>query len=221
MSAAAGMTAPSMALYRFCRAAVYAFCLLWFRMTVEGRENLPTDSAYIVAPVHRSNLDTLIVGAMTRRRLRFMAKDSLFKKKAATWFLSALGGFPVNREAADRDALRTAMAIVEGGEPLVMFPEGSRRSGAIVQELFDGASYVAAKCQVPIVPVGIGGSERCMPKGSKFVYPRKVHVIIGKPIEPASRKEGRVPRVAVREVSAGLHEELQHLFDTAQIRAGA
>lgn len=221
MSRPAGMTAPSMALYRFCRALVNGFCRLWFRMTVEGRENLPTATSYIVAPVHRSNLDTLIVGSMTTRRLRFMAKDSLFKKRLWAWFLSSLGGFPVNRQAADRDALRMAISIVEAGEPLVMFPEGSRRNGPIVQELFEGASYVAAKCQVPIVPVGIGGSERCMPKGSKFVYPRKVHVIIGKPIEPATRNEGRVARVAVREVTAGLHDELQQLFDTAQIRAGA
>ena len=51
-----------------------------------------------------------------------------------------------------------------------------------VQPLFDGAVYIAIKAGVPIVPVGIGGSERVMPKGAKFIYPRKVRVIVGEPM---------------------------------------
>ena len=92
------------------------------------------------------------------------------------WLLSALGGFPVTRGTADREALRRCIAVLEAGEPLVLFPEGERKAGPIVQPLFDGAVYVALKAGVPIVPVGIGGSERVMPKGARFIYPRKVHV---------------------------------------------
>ena len=62
--------------------------------------------------------------------------------------------------------------MLERGEPLVLFPEGERKCGPIVQPLFDGAAYIAVKAGVPIVPVGIGGSERAMPKGAKFIYPR-------------------------------------------------
>ena len=62
--------------------------------------------------------------------------------------------------------------MLEAGEPLVLFPEGERKSGPIVQPLFDGATYVAVKAGVPIVPVGIGGSERAMPKGAKFIFPQ-------------------------------------------------
>ena len=81
----------------------------------------------------------------------------------------------------------------------MLFPEGERKSGPLVQPLFDGAVYVALKAGVPIVPVGIGGSERVMPKGAKFIYPRKVHVVIGAPIRLRSRPTGgRLPRTVVQ-----------------------
>ena len=76
---------------------------------------------------------------VTRRRLRFMGKDTLWKRQPAAWFLSALGGFPVARGTADREALKRCIAVLEAGEPLVLFPEGERKSGPTVQPLFDGA----------------------------------------------------------------------------------
>jgi 1-acyl-sn-glycerol-3-phosphate acyltransferase len=111
--------------------------------------------------------------------------------------------------------------VLEGGEPLVVYPEGQRRSGPIVEEIYDGAAYIALRAGVPIVPIGIGGSERAMPKGKKFLYPVKVHAVIGAPIEVKPREGNRVPRVDVRELSAQLRDELQRLFDVAQVRVGA
>jgi 1-acyl-sn-glycerol-3-phosphate acyltransferase len=90
----------------------------------------------------------------------------------------------------------------------------------VVQPLFDGAVYVAAKAQVPIVPVGIGGSERVMPKGTNVIYPRKVHVIVGPPIPPPPLQGKRVQRDELTATSQALHAELQRLFDTAQARVG-
>ncbi|HRD99878.1 MAG TPA: lysophospholipid acyltransferase family protein, partial [Ilumatobacteraceae bacterium] len=107
------------------------------------------------------------------------------------------------------------------GEPIVMFPEGERKSGPIVQPLFEGAAYVAAKGDVPIIPVGIGGSEQVMPKKAKFMYPHKVVVIIGAPIVPAKNEQGRTPRSELKQITAQLHDELQRLFDAAQIKAGS
>jgi 1-acyl-sn-glycerol-3-phosphate acyltransferase len=80
---------------------------------------------------------------------------------------------------------------------------------------------VAVKTNVPIVPVGIGGSERVMPKGARIPRPRKMHMIVGEPILPPVGADGRVSRHAVKELSEQLHEELQRLFDAAQLRAGA
>lgn len=205
--------------YRLVRAVVVGFTRLWTRLSIEGAEHVPAHGPFVLAPVHRSNMDTPIAAAVTKRRLRFMGKDSLWKQRFAGWVLSTLGGFPVNRGTADREALARCVHVLEGGEPLVLFPEGERKSGPVVQPMFDGAAYVAARAGVAIVPVGIGGSEAVMPKGKKFIRPRKVHVIVGAPIPaPARSSSGRVPRAAIKETSALLHDRLQTLFDDAQAR---
>jgi 1-acyl-sn-glycerol-3-phosphate acyltransferase len=215
----AGQGPASRALYAVARAIVTGFTRLCTRMSIEGREHVPRTGAYVLAPVHRSNIDTPIAACVTRRRLRFMGKDSLWRHQPAAWVLSALGGFPVVRGTADREALQRCIAVLEAGEPLVLFPEGERKSGPVVQPLFDGAAYVALKAGVPIVPVGIGGSEAVMPKGAKFIHPSKVHVIVGAPIQPPPSATGtRVPRSAIRDVTAELHGTLQQLYDDATKR---
>jgi 1-acyl-sn-glycerol-3-phosphate acyltransferase len=213
---------PDLLFYRFCRGAVAGFCRVWWRVSIEGREHVPQVGAFVLAPVHRSNVDTLLAATVTRRRLRFMGKDSLWSRRWSAWLLSSLGGFPVHRGTADREALRQCEEVLRGGEPLVIFPEGTRRSGPKVLDLFEGAAYVAARAGVPIVPVGIGNSEAAMPKGSKVLKPVKVAVVVGAPILPPQREGdgARVPRRAVHELTAALGTELQHLFDQAQARAG-
>jgi 1-acyl-sn-glycerol-3-phosphate acyltransferase len=209
-----------LALYAFVRTVVVGFCRVFWRLGVEGREKVP-DGPFVLAPVHRSNIDFAVVASVTPRRMRYMAKDSIWKIRILGRFFSALGAFPVHRGTADREALRRCREVIEGGEPLVMFPEGTRQEGPEVQPLFDGPAYLATRTGIPIVPVGIGGSQRAMPKGSKLVRPVKVHVVIGDPIYPeASDAGGRVPRRAVRELTARLAKEVQALFDRAQERAG-
>ena len=217
----AGGSWLSRAFYQLARGVCVGFCRVWFRMTVEGLEHVPRSGPFVLAPVHRSNMDTPIVCVVTRRRLRYMGKDSLWKKSFPRWFLSALGGFPVTRGSADKEALVRCIAVLKNGEPLVLFPEGERKSGPVVQPLFDGAVYVAIKADVPIVPVGIGGSERVMPKGCRFVHPHKVHVIVGTPIDsPPPADSGRVARSMIHQHSDELHATLQQLFDAAQDRVG-
>lgn len=212
----AGNGRASRAAYAVARTVVAGFTRGWTRMSIVGREHIPRSGAFVLAPVHRSNMDTPISSCLTRRRLRFMGKDSLWKHRPVAWVLSSLGGFPVSRGTADREALQRCIGVLEAGEPLVLFPEGERKSGPVVQPLFDGAVYVAIKAEVPIVPVGIGGSERVMPKKARFVYPRKVHIEIGPAIPPPKAAPGeRLGRHVYKEHSKILHDELQRLFDKA------
>ena len=209
------------AMYTVIRALIHGACRVYFRLEVKGRENLPATGAYIVSPIHRSNLDTPVLSAITTRRLRYMGKESLWKSRPLGWLLTALGGFPVQRGTADREALKAGLACVERGEPLVMFPEGTRQSGPDVAEMFDGPAYVACRTGVPIVPIGMGNTEPAMPKGSKFIRPVKMTIVIGEPIQPPPLKEsGRVSRAGVRDLTARLGEEIQVLFDEAQALAG-
>ena len=212
----AGNGIPSRVLYFVCYWILIPLTRIYTRMTINGREHIPKSGPFVLAPVHRSYVDTPISGCVTSRRMRFMGKDTMWKNRTIGWILSALGAFPVTRGTADREALVRCIAVLQGGEPLVLFPEGERKSGPVVQPLFDGAVYVAIKADVPIVPVGIGGSERVMPKKARFVYPRKVHVEIGPAIPPPKAAPGeRLGRHVYKEHSTMLHDELQRLFDKA------
>ncbi|MEA3214743.1 MAG: CMP/dCMP kinase, partial [Acidimicrobiia bacterium] len=129
--------------YRLGRNLLVLLCTLWLRMRVEGKEKVPKAGGFILAPVHRSNLDTPIAAAVTRRPLRYMGKDSLWKaNRFFAWVLSALGGFPVARGTADREALRRCQVILEAGQVLVLFPEGTRKFGPRVEELYDGPAFL-------------------------------------------------------------------------------
>jgi 1-acyl-sn-glycerol-3-phosphate acyltransferase len=193
---------------------------LFWRVRVEGRENVPTDGPFVVAPVHRSNIDTVLMPFVTRRQLRYMAKDSLWRYRWSARLLTALGGFPVNRESADRESLRTCEAALRRGEPVVIFPEGTRREGPVVADLYEGAAFVAIRGGVPILPVGIGGSAGAMPRGSKLLRPVKIRIVIGPAIYPPRRPGAGIlgSRRLVHELTAQLHDELQRLFDHAEGR---
>lgn len=211
----------SLAWYAFARGVVEIVCRLIWRVEILDREKLPRSGAYVIAPVHRSNIDTLLAGCLTRRRIRFMGKDSLWKYRWSGALFSSLGAFPVHRGTPDREALRRSEEAVLEGEPVVLFPEGTRQSGPKLHPLFEGAAFVAARAGVPLVPVGIGGSEWAMPKGSRRVNPVKVVMVVGDPIIPPARQEGeRLPRRAVREMTDRLAVDLQALFDRALQAAG-
>jgi 1-acyl-sn-glycerol-3-phosphate acyltransferase len=210
----------SLLTYRVVRSLVCWFTRAVTRMHIEGREHLPASGAYVVAPVHRSYVDTPIVACVTSRRIRFMGKKEMWKYPRLGWFFSALGAFPVDRGTADREALSRCITVLDRGEPLVLFPEGERKDGGRVHPLFDGAAFVAARAGVPIVPIGIGGSARVMPRGARMIRPAKVHVVIGEPITVEVGASGRAPRRAIAEASVRLSTELQRLFDLAEARVG-
>jgi 1-acyl-sn-glycerol-3-phosphate acyltransferase len=220
-------TRAARAYYEVARRVLLLICRAEWRVSIEGTELVPRGGAFIVAPVHRSNIDTILMSAVTKRRLCYLAKDGLWRFRPFGWLISSLGGFPVRRGAADREALRVSVEVLESGQPLVVFPEGTRRSGPVVAELFEGAAYLSLRTGAPIVPVGIGGSEGALPKGSKVPKRVKVHMIVGVPLVPPAPAAGsperrsRVRRHEIEVLTATLRTELQRLFDRAQaIAAG-
>lgn len=215
-------TRSALALYAFVRGALEGFSRLFWRLSVRGKENIPVEGSFILAPIHRSNIDTVVVCACTRRRMRYMGKDTMWKYRWSAWFFSAMGGIPVRRDVADREAMRLSLEIAGGTEPIVMFPEGTRRTGPVLlpEHMHDGPAYVACKAGIPIVPVGIGGSEDAMPKGAKLLRPVKIALDIGAPIYPPQSASGRVQRNAVRDLTEELRQQIQELFDTSQARVG-
>lgn len=214
------LTRPQKMAWFVARTFVATVAKVWFRYEVHGAENLPKSGPYIVSPNHRSNLDTPLLPVIQNKPLRFMGKDSLWEAGwFAAWFLDTMGGFPVSRDSTDRAAMRQAEDILIAGEPLVMFPEGTRRTGPIVEEehMHSGPSFVSGRQQVPIVPVGMAGSEAAMPTGSKIVYPKKIIFVVGEPLAPPAQNEnGRVSRKEVQRHTEELRDRIQILFDEAK-----
>jgi 1-acyl-sn-glycerol-3-phosphate acyltransferase len=202
--------------YRIERAILLSVLRAWFRPVVRGRVNIPSEGPAILAPVHRSYVDFAFPGILTRRKLFFMAKEELWKW---AWFgrvLKGLGAFPVHRSGADRESVRRAEEVLRSGQLLVMFPEGSRRFGDTVGDLLEGVAFLSARTGAPIVPIGIAGSERAMPKGSVIPKPYRVTVSIGQPLSVPDRTGGRrVARSQVHELAELLREKLQAAYDDA------
>jgi 1-acyl-sn-glycerol-3-phosphate acyltransferase len=201
--------------YRVVRRIVISCCSLAFRVNVVGRDRVPPTGAYIVAPTHRSGFDVPFASYVTDRRIRFLAKEELFANRFFDWLFTSLGGIRVERGAADRGALRALEHALRDGEPVALFPEGTRGSGPELGPLFDGAAYLAVKLGVPIVPVGIGGSEEILPKGAKVPSLHRVAVVVGDPIAPPG-PNGRSRRSAAMKMTEQLGVELRRAFDEAR-----
>jgi 1-acyl-sn-glycerol-3-phosphate acyltransferase len=201
--------------YQFARAVVLSTFKVLFRVRVVGKERVPQRGAYIVAPSHRSNLDVPFAAFITPRTIRFLAKEELFATNFGRRLFEALGAVEVDRGSADRGAIRALEQVLEAGEPVAIFPEGTRHAGPEIAELFSGAAYLSVKFGVPIVPVGIGGSEHILPKGKKMPRIHRVAVSVGEPIIPPTLS-GRARRSAAKELTAELQVALQRCLDDAE-----
>jgi 1-acyl-sn-glycerol-3-phosphate acyltransferase len=205
--------------WRTVRTVVVAFCAVIFRVRVIGRDRVPTSGAYVIAPSHRSILDVPFSGLVTRRRIRFLAKQELFSSRIGSALFRRLGGIPVERGTTDRAALRACDAVLVDGDPLAIFPEGTRRHGPELGDLFHGVAYLALKRGVPILPVGIGGSEEILSRGQVRPRLHRVVVVIGEPIVADASASAR-RRSDVVALTATLATRLQSCFDEARRRAG-
>lgn len=184
----------------------------WLDIRTEGTRHLRVAPPVIIAPVHRSNLDSLIVGTLGGRRLPTLAKESLFKIRPVGWWIAGLGAIPLERDAADREATRAAREILDGGNPLMIFPEGTRQTGRQIGDLFDGTVWIAVKTGAAIVPVGIAGTEAALPPGANFPKRTTVGVVV---TEPIAMPVGRVPRSALAELTNLMKGRLQEANNRA------
>jgi 1-acyl-sn-glycerol-3-phosphate acyltransferase len=168
-------------LYALVRAILAPFLRLYFRMHVAGAEHVPERGPAIIAPNHKSFLDSFFIAVCVRRQLRFMAKTELIEARYGG-LLVRLGAFPVRRGQSDADALETAGEILRQGGLLALFPEGTRiRDPDQLGHPRRGAGRLALETGAPLVPCAITGTERLflgpLPK------PRRVQVAFSEPIQ--------------------------------------
>ncbi|MDA1349634.1 MAG: lysophospholipid acyltransferase family protein [Chloroflexi bacterium] len=126
--------------------------------SAEGVEHVPPMGPLIVVANHQSNIDPPLLASSLPRRIRFLAKDTLFGGPVTSWFLRSYGAFPLNREGADVRAFRWALNELQRGQVLALFPEGTRSPGAM-RKAQSGVVQLALKSQASLLPVGITGTE--------------------------------------------------------------
>jgi 1-acyl-sn-glycerol-3-phosphate acyltransferase len=166
--------------YWISRALIQPFAHLYFRFSRIGLENVPTSGPVIFASNHRSFLDPFLIGLLSRRPIYYVAKSEIFKNPLVAWFVSSLGAFPVRRGAGDPDMMATARAILDRGDCLLIFPEGTRTRPGSLGRPKRGVGRLALETGAPVVPVALIGTENVR-RGWR-IRPKKVRARIGRPL---------------------------------------
>ena len=166
--------------YWLTRAVLQPFAHLYWRFSRIGREHIPAEGPVLLVCNHRSIIDPFLIGLCSRRPLYYVAKEEIFRNRLLGWFVSSLGAFPVRRGAADADTIETAKAILNRGEPVLIFPEGTRTRPGPLGKPKRGVGRLALETGATVVPVAMIGTERIR-RGWR-IRPVKVRVRIGAPL---------------------------------------
>jgi len=188
--------------YRFVRRLFLLIFSVCFRWQVKGRENIPQEGPFILCANHISWMDPILLGCLTGRVVRFMAKEELFQRPLSRIVVKGLHAFPVKRQAADRRAIKAALSILASGQGVGIFPEGTRSKTKELLPPLPGVGFVAVKSEAPVIPVAICGPYRLL---------RPLHVVIGKQLTFTEYYGIKVKSEQLEEVAAGIMAEIARL----------
>lgn len=198
--------------YRILKTFLYTFFKVFYRLEVFGLENIPGEGGFIMAANHASYLDPPVIGAVSTRRVRFMAREGLFKIPIFGTFIKIFS-FPVKRDKPHPSAIKESVRRLRKGELIVMFPEGSRSADGNLLEAKRGLSVLAAMSRTPVVPTFIRGTEKALPVGARLPRPSKITVVFGSPL--AMNKEETEKQFRER-LNRDIIKEIENLKGVAE-----
>jgi 1-acyl-sn-glycerol-3-phosphate acyltransferase len=180
------------------------------RVRVEGAiDDIPKDGPVILAANHASNADAVILGAWLTerlgRRIHWLGKKEMFDWPIVGWVFRNGGVHPVDRASADVDAFRLAERVLEEGHILMIFPEGTRSPTGELQKPKDGLAMIALRSGAPIVPIGIGNTDRVWPKGRTLPrFGGHATMRIGRPFRPVDELPQGLDRKSAKSAATDL-----------------
>ncbi|MFG3301744.1 lysophospholipid acyltransferase family protein [Micromonospora chersina] len=204
-------------LYTIGKLTVAPTLRLAFRPHVEGLEHIPATGGAIFAGNHLSVADELLLGTVVPRHLAFWAKSEYFKgtgvKGAFSKFvLTGLGAIPVERAGgrAALSAFDAAIPVLKAGDLVAVYPEGTRSPDGRLYRGRTGAARLAVAAGVPIIPVGVTGTDKAQPIGTRVPRPGRAEITIrfGKPLDFTGRPDDRT---SLRAITDELMAEIQKL----------
>ncbi|MFI6329031.1 lysophospholipid acyltransferase family protein [Micromonospora chersina] len=204
-------------LYTIGKLTVAPTLRLAFRPHVEGLEHIPATGGAIFAGNHLSVADELLLGTVVPRHLAFWAKSEYFKgtgvKGAFSKFvLTGLGAIPVERAGgrAALSAFDAAIPVLKAGDLVAVYPEGTRSPDGRLYRGRTGAARLAVAAGVPLIPVGVTGTDKAQPIGTRVPRPGRAQITIrfGKPLDFTGRSDDRT---SLREMTDELMAEIQKL----------
>jgi 1-acyl-sn-glycerol-3-phosphate acyltransferase len=150
-----------------------------------GRSNVPATGGGLVLSNHQSNLDPVIVGLASDRRLNYVARETLLRFAPLRWLLFSLDAIPIDREGTGLGGLKETLKRLRRGEMVLIFPEGTRTTNGDVRPLKPGFCAIARRAGVPLVPVAMDGSFDAWPRQRLLPGRSVIHVCFGEPIAPS------------------------------------
>ena len=130
--------------YRAAQGFSYTYFRLFHGLKIQGLENIPKVNAFILACNHLSFFDPPAIGCRIPRNLHYFARDSLFHGPMG-FLIRKLNSIPVNRKQLDIRTLRVVLKVLAGGEPILLFPEGTRSESGSLQKAQSGLGFLALK----------------------------------------------------------------------------
>jgi len=212
-------------MYRVIHTIVHPLAKAIWRPTVRGLENVPATGPVILASNHLSFADSVVIPVVVPRKVAFLAKSDYFtghglKGQVSRLWFEGLGMLPVDRDdtSAALASLDTALEVLGRGEAFGIYPEGTRSRDGRLYRGRTGVAHLALTAGAPVVPVGLSGTEKLQPVGSRLPRVVPITVTFGDPIEVAGRYDGVPPGRARREVTDRIMAAVQAL--TGQEEAG-
>ena len=183
---------------------------LLFRFRTEGVQHFPDTGGVIVAANHASYLDIPLLGCAIPRRVFFLGRDSLFPNRYVNWVIQKLGWIPLKTHRLDRKAFGLALSHLQAGEPVVIFPEGTRTEDGALGLGKPGLGYLVAESQCQVIPAYISGTFKVLPVRARWPRPYPIRVTFGQPLN-FYKDEGSSFKAFYEKVSVSVMDHIAQL----------